>query len=89
MVTMASDLQAQSQDMVGFAAGYMMPDARVFVQNTSTSSVHMAKPNDNRHTLCGWDFGAARKYAPAPPLSFRALPERHTGDVHLQDVSAY
>ena len=70
MVTLASDLQTQSQDMVGFAAGYMMPDVRVFVQNTSTSSVHQAKPNDNRHTLCGWDFGAARKYAPAPPFRF-------------------
>ena len=56
--------------MVGFAAGYLVPDPRVFVQNTVSSSVHLAKPNDARHTICGWDFGAARKKGPGPPFRF-------------------
>ena len=70
MVTLSSDLQTQAQELVGLAAGYVIPDARVFVQNTSTSAVHLAKEHDNRHTICGWDFGAARKYTAAPPFHF-------------------
>ena len=70
MVTLASDLQSQAQEMVGFAAGYVIPEARVFVQNTSTGAVHLAKVHDSRHSICGWDFGAARKKGLGPPFRF-------------------
>ena len=70
MITLQSDVQAQAQDLVGLAAGFVIPDPRVFVQNTVTSAVHLAKANDNRHSICGWDFGAARKKGPGPPFRF-------------------
>ena len=53
MVQLQSDVQGAARDMVGLAAGYLIPEPRVFVQNTATSAVHLAKPNDNRHSLCG------------------------------------
>ena len=70
MVQLQSDVQGAARDMVGLAAGYLIPEPRVFVQNTATSAVHLAKPNDNRHSLCGWDFGAARKKGPGAPFRF-------------------
>ena len=47
--------------MVGIATGFARTDSRVFVQNTTTATVHYAKSNDDGHTICGWRFRSARK----------------------------
>ena len=70
MVTLQVYLQTQAQDLVGLAAGFAKPDPRVFVQNTTSGAVHYAKVNDDRHTVCGWPFGAARKKSVGSPYRF-------------------
>ena len=70
MLALQADLQTQAQDLVGLAAGYAKPDARVFVQNVSTGTIHYAKQNDERHTICGWNFAAARKKTAGSPYRF-------------------
>ena len=47
-------MQAQAQDVVAIAN-------RVYVQNTVTAAIHMAKCSDNGHTVCGWPYARARK----------------------------
>lgn len=59
MVAMEAAMQAQSQDIVGIAAGFARSDDRVFIQNPRTAAVHYARSNDDGHTVCGWNFARA------------------------------
>ena len=53
-------MQAQAQDVVCLATGVARTDNRVYVQNTVTAAIHMAKSSDNGHTACGWPYSKAR-----------------------------
>ena len=46
-------VQTQAQDVVGLATGFARTDNRVFVQNTASAAIHMAKGAGDGHTLCG------------------------------------
>ena len=54
-------LQAQAQHVVTIATGFARADNRVYVQNTESAAIHMAKSCDNGHTVCGWPYSRARK----------------------------
>ena len=68
--TLEDIVQSQAQDVVGLAAGFARTDNRVFVQNTASAAIHMAKGADDGHTLCGWKFTSARSRMPDPPYRF-------------------
>ena len=51
-------VQSQSQDMVGLAAGYIHQAPRAYVQNLSSSAVHLI--SDEGRTVCGWKFSRSR-----------------------------
>ena len=53
--------QHKASDLLSIAAGYARNDERVFVQNTVSAGIHMAKGRDDGHTVCGWKFSSARK----------------------------
>ena len=54
-------VQAQARDVVAITTGFARTDNRVYVQNTVTAAIHMAKSCDNGHTVCGWPYSRARK----------------------------
>jgi hypothetical protein len=55
------DVQGQAQDVVALATGFARTDNRVYVQNTTTATVHMALTIDAGHAACGWRFSTARR----------------------------
>ena len=57
-------VQAQAQDVVALATGFARTDNRVFVQNTSTVTIHVARSGDDGRTICGWPFARARARGP-------------------------
>ena len=65
-------VQTQAQDVVGLATGFARTDNRVFVQNTASAAIHMAKGAGDGHTLCGWKFTSVRSRMPGPPYRFIA-----------------
>ena len=54
-------VQAQAQDVVAMATAFARTDNRVYVQNTVTAAIHMAKGSDDGRTMCGWPYSRARK----------------------------
>ena len=64
-------VQAQAQDVVAMATGFARTDNRVYVQNTVTAAIHMAKSGDNGRTVWGWPYARARKRGPG--LSYRTV----------------
>ena len=60
-------VQAQAQDVVALATGFARTDNRVFVQNTSTATIHVARGGDDGRTICGWPFARARARGPEIP----------------------
>jgi len=64
-------VQAQAQDVVALATGFARTDNRVFVQNTATATIHVARCGDDGRTICGWPFVRAR--ARGPNIPFRTL----------------
>ena len=68
MLRLEEVVQTQAQDVAAIAAGFARPDDRIFVQNTATSTIHRAQPNDEGHTMCGWRFSGARKRGAGPPF---------------------
>jgi hypothetical protein len=57
-----------ASDMLGLVAGYLTSDGRVFVQNTTSAAIHVAKAQDTGHTLCGWHFATSRRKSSGPPF---------------------
>lgn len=64
LVRLEGVVQAQAQDVVAMATGFARTDNRVYVQNTVTAAIHVAKSSDNRRTVCGWPYARARKLGP-------------------------
>ena len=60
-------VQAQAQYVVALATGFARTDDRVFVQNTSTATIHVARSGDDGRTICGWPFARARARGPEIP----------------------
>ena len=54
IANLRDDMQTQAQDVVALATGFARTDNRLFVQNLSTATVHVARPGDKGRTLCGW-----------------------------------
>ena len=65
-------VQTQAQDVVGLATGFARTEYRVFVQNTASAAIRMAKGAGDGHTLCGWKFTSSRSRMPGPPYRFVA-----------------
>ena len=53
-------VQSQVQDVVALASGFDRPDNMVYVQNTTTARIHMARSGDEGRTICGWPYARAR-----------------------------
>ena len=53
------------------ATGFARTDNRVYVQNTATATIHMAKRGDDGRTICGWPYARAR--ARGPELPYRPI----------------
>ena len=64
-------VQAQAQDVVALATGFARTDNRVYVQNTCTATIHMARCGGEGRTICGWPYARAR--ARGPELPFRTV----------------
>ena len=52
-------MQTQAQDVVALATGYCRTDDRVFIQNVSTATVHVARARENGYTLCSWRYATS------------------------------
>jgi hypothetical protein len=66
MAALRTDVQAQASDVVALATGFARTDSRVFIQNTITATVHLARSLDGGHAACGWRFSTARRTADGP-----------------------
>ena len=55
---MQADVQRQSQDIVGLAAGYVQQAPRAYIQNLVSAAVHLVSTEG--HTACGWKFARSR-----------------------------
>ena len=64
-------VQSQAQDVVALATGFARTDNRVYVQNTTTATIHMARGGDEGRAICGWPYARAR--ARGPELPFRTI----------------
>jgi len=64
-------VQTQAQDVVALAIGFARTDNRVYVQNTATATIHMARCGDEGRTICGWPYARAR--ARGTELPFRTI----------------
>ena len=64
-------VQSQAQDVVALATGFARTDNRVYVQNTTTATIHLARGGDEGRTICGWPYARAR--ARGPELSFHTV----------------
>lgn len=71
MVLVRTEVQTQAQDVVALATGFARTDTRVFVQNTTTATVHLAVSLDGGHAACGWRFATARRTSSGP--AFRII----------------
>ena len=54
IANLRDDMLTQAQDVVALATGFARTDNRLFVQNLSTATIHVARPGDAGRTLCGW-----------------------------------
>ena len=64
-------VQSQAQDVVAMATGFARTDNRVYVRNTTTATIHMARGGDDGRTICDWLYARAR--ARSPELPYRAV----------------
>jgi outer membrane murein-binding lipoprotein Lpp len=69
--TLRMDVDAQAGDVVALATGFARTDDRVFIQNTVTATVHLARSLDGGHASCGWRFATARRSVNGP--AFRVI----------------
>ena len=60
LTNLRDELQTQARDVVALATGFARTDARIFLQNLVTATVHVAKTADDGHTICGWAYSVAR-----------------------------
>ena len=60
-------VQTQAQNVVALATGFARTDDRIYVQNTATATVHVARSGDNGRTICGWPFARAKSRGPEIP----------------------
>ena len=60
-------VQTQAQDVVALATGFARTDDRIYVQNTATATVHVARSGDNGRTICGWPFARAKSRGTETP----------------------
>ena len=60
-------VQTHAQYVVAMATGFARTDKRVYMQNTVTAAIHMAKSVVNGRTDCGWPCALARKCGPGLP----------------------
>ena len=58
MESLQNAIQCQSQDMIGIAAGYIQQTPRAYLQNLSSSAVHLI--SSEGRTACGWKFARSR-----------------------------
>ena len=68
LIRLEATVQAQAQDVVALATGFALTDDRVYVQNTTTATVHMARCGDEGRTICGWSFAKSRSRGPELPI---------------------
>ena len=61
-------MQTQAQDVVALATGFARTDNRIYVQNTSTATIHIARCGDDGRTICGWPYARARARGPDIPV---------------------
>ena len=59
ITSLRGDMQTQAQDVVALATGYCRTDDRVFIQNVSTATVHVARAGENGYTLCSWRYATS------------------------------
>ena len=64
-------VQTQAQDVVALATGFARTDNRVYVQNTATATIHVARSGDDGRTVCGWPYARAR--ARGPEIPYRTI----------------
>ena len=67
LIRLEATVQAQAQDVVALATRFTRTDDRVYVQNTTTATVHMARCGDEGRTVCGWSFAKSRSRGPEIP----------------------
>ena len=61
----------QAVEFVSVATCVAQRDTRAYIQNTTIATVHMARPNDGGHIVCGWRFVCSHKEGVGPP--YRAV----------------
>ena len=71
LTRLESIVQSQAQDVVAMATGFARTDNRVYVQNTTTATIHMARGGDDGRTICGWPYARAR--ARGTELPYRTI----------------
>ena len=60
-------VQTQAHDVVALATGFARTDDRIYVQNTTTATIHLARSGDCGRTICGWPFARAKSRGPEIP----------------------
>ena len=60
MTKMQTAIQSQSQDLVGIAAGFVQTAPRAYLQNLTSSAIHLV--TSEGRTACGWKFARSRTH---------------------------
>jgi len=60
-------VQTQAQDVVALATGFARTDDRIYVQNTTTATIHVARSGGGGRTICGWPYARAKSRGPEIP----------------------
>ena len=55
MARLESQVEDQAQDVVAHATRANLPPP-VYIQNSASAVVHLARPNDDGRTICGWSY---------------------------------
>jgi hypothetical protein len=67
LISLQREVQSQASDVLALATGFARTDTRIYIQNTSTAIVHMARALDEGFVSCGWRFSTARRTTSGPP----------------------
>ena len=71
LIRLEGIVQTQAQDVVALATGFARTDNRIYVQNTATATIHVARSGDDGRTVCGWPYARAR--ARGPEIPYRTI----------------
>ena len=71
LIRLEGIVQTQAQDGVALATGFARTDNRIYVQNTATATIHVARSDDDGRTVCGWPYARAR--ARGPEIPYRTI----------------